>query len=116
MKVKWRDTVSAWVDLHETAFTMEWGQSRLRYMRFDGDWGFEYDRGGFFVVSRSYVVLLVMAGGLGLLTYGYIRPKRPKFGVCQKCGYDLRATPERCPECGTAVDSDEVSLAPISRQ
>jgi MFS family permease len=45
----------------------------------------------------------IVAGPCSLaLTHRY--RKRRKLGLCMKCGYDLRASSDRCPECGTEFE------------
>ena len=68
---------------------------------------------GFGVLSRQIGTrhmraLCVPAWSVALMTatlpalgiWRWLRKRRPAPGLCPACGYDLRATPERCPECG----------------
>ena len=74
--------------------------------------GFEYHRGRTLAGFRfSYTLLAAPMWALLVLSLvppGVVlwlarrRRVREQTGRCARCGYDLRATPGRCPECGEA--------------
>jgi len=64
--------------------------------------GFEFALIRGFDIAVPYMALAVL---WAILPVTYLwkksrhRPSR-NDGICEKCGYDLRCTPKRCPECG----------------
>jgi hypothetical protein len=58
--------------------------------------------------TRTIVPLYAIAmlsGGISLFLVRRSCSRGPRGGRCSQCGYDLRATPERCPECGAVPAS-----------
>jgi hypothetical protein len=55
------------------------------------------------IFAKVFLLLPAIWTTLALLRSVTQRRKTPPRGHCGSCGYDLRATPGRCPECGTAA-------------
>ena len=75
------------------------------------EFGRSYLNGNIYRVPL-WSVALVCALASGLLTVLPVlrRRKRARRGQCLHCGYDLRGSTERCPECGTEFDADRLIL------
>jgi hypothetical protein len=57
-------------------------------------------------VAVPHWFLLIVTGALPAWRYDRFRRRaaaRARAGHCPHCGYDLRATPDQCPECGAVA-------------
>ena len=83
-----------------------WGwrhdRGRSQQPHFRGPAGFVFlrERGGEFVVGVPHWALCLLFA-IPVALWLRRRGRAPAPGLCATCGYDLRATPGRCPECGT---------------
>jgi len=80
------------------------GEFARQWHGFGVEWGIKSQLPSFTaVMCPTWLLAAVLLLPMGLWAgIGWRQRRRVAAGHCAHCGYDLRATPERCPECGRA--------------
>jgi len=60
----------------------------------------------------AVTALLAIAPSVTIWRWAGRRNQR-MLGLCEVCGYDLRASHERCPECGTAIPDRRATMVAL---
>jgi hypothetical protein len=93
---------------------VHWGRDWLRQYSTNKEKRLFYDS---HVIRVRHWLLAIVCGAwpiasLYFLTRRAIKRRRlMRAGCCKSCGYDLRATPQRCPECGAVSLNSNASVA-----
>jgi hypothetical protein len=66
---------------------------------------FDYGAGHHWSLYVHAIVPCIVFGAIFVARLLLARRLPGVTGRCESCGYDLRATPDRCPECGRAADA-----------
>jgi hypothetical protein len=87
---------------------MIYGPTSRWFGRTGWDDAYNGESGGVTYISTAVLDIISATLSIALiLQFMWARSKNARVtrGACARCGYDLRATPTRCPECGTEVSA-----------
>ena len=89
---------SDWAGPAWRTFRVEWGTAEVAGWR---EWGA--------YLPHWPLALASAAPAAAWLVRARRRRRRSGRGLCSRCGYDLRASPARCPECGTPAPNQSAT-------